>query len=114
MARTVASTSGQRRWAVSTRWREFANCTAMGDYYFFAPENEPPAARLPRERMARRICSHCFVLDRCRRYALVTAQPHGIWGGLTPSERVALLDGAGYSRENHRIASADTAPVRQA
>ncbi|MBX4171721.1 WhiB family transcriptional regulator [Rhodococcus sp. DMU2021] len=37
--------------------------------------------------MARRICSRCPVLESCRRFAVETGQPHGIWGGLTESER---------------------------
>ncbi|MFC9360429.1 WhiB family transcriptional regulator [Rhodococcus sp. NPDC057014] len=90
MTRSVSTAVRGRLRAPST-WRESADCSAMGDYYFFAPEQETAAARLLREDAARSSCARCLVLEPCRRYGLDTAQPHGIWGGLTELERTALL-----------------------
>ncbi|MDF3309605.1 WhiB family transcriptional regulator [Rhodococcus sp. T2V] len=42
--------------------------------------------------MARGIGANCAVLDECRRYALDTAQLHGIWGGLTEPERAECAE----------------------
>lgn len=90
MTRSVSAAARDRLRAPST-WRESADCSGMGDYYFFAPEQETAAARLEREAAARSICARCVVLEPCRRYGLDTAQPHGIWGGLTEWERTVIL-----------------------
>ncbi|MFJ6263110.1 WhiB family transcriptional regulator [Rhodococcus erythropolis] len=86
--------SGRKRWSdFFTDWRVAANCTDLGDYYFFARDGEQASEREKRECAAKSICAECLVLDHCRRYALDTAQSHGIWGGLTGSERRLLRDG---------------------
>lgn len=41
----------------------------------------------PEVRRAKAVCRSCPVLIECLEYALATHQNHGIWGGLTPSER---------------------------
>lgn len=68
-------------------WRFHARCTDFDVDTFFGPPTESHGVRIRRERMARRICSRCPVLESCRRFAAETGQPHGIWGGLTESER---------------------------
>ncbi|MGN5238360.1 WhiB family transcriptional regulator [Rhodococcus sp. SJ-3] len=68
-------------------WRVQARCTGFDIDTFFGPATESYGARTRRERMARRICSRCSVLEHCRRFAVDTGQPHGIWGGLTESDR---------------------------
>jgi WhiB family redox-sensing transcriptional regulator len=40
---------------------------------------------------ARRLCAHCDVWQECRDYALDRDEREGVWGGLTPRERRALL-----------------------
>lgn len=42
---------------------------------------------------ARRICDACPAIDDCRDYALTAREPFGMWGGLTPTERRAILRG---------------------
>jgi WhiB family redox-sensing transcriptional regulator len=43
-----------------------------------------------RERRAKEICSSCPVQTECRDYAIGIREQHGIWGGLTESERRTL------------------------
>lgn len=43
---------------------------------------------------ATRVCGACPVRAECREHAQRTAEPYGIWGGLTPAQRGwALTDG---------------------
>ncbi|MBV6754845.1 WhiB family transcriptional regulator [Rhodococcus opacus] len=62
-------------------WRRHARCRHVDDDLFFDAQN--PAA----EQAAKAICNECPVLFRCRDYAVAAAEPHGIWGGLSPTER---------------------------
>lgn len=41
-----------------------------------------------------RACARCPLLVPCRAYALQTQPPHGIWGGLTETERRKYPEGA--------------------
>ncbi|WP_243858692.1 WhiB family transcriptional regulator [Mycobacterium sp. DL440] len=58
---------------------------------FYPPEHERGATRRARMTQAKMICRDCDVLSQCREYALRTAEPHGVWGALTPQERQLLL-----------------------
>lgn len=79
-----------------TNWQERAACRGPKAAAFFPPlRPEPKAQRLERERLAKRICMGCDVRSACLEYALEIREPHGIWGGLTESERQAHLDGLG-------------------
>ncbi|MDH6284169.1 hypothetical protein M2280_005421 [Prescottella agglutinans] len=66
----------------------------MGDYYFFAADQETESARIRREGAAREICATCVVLVPCRRYALDTEQIHGVWGGLSELDLSKRAGGA--------------------
>jgi WhiB family transcriptional regulator, redox-sensing transcriptional regulator len=46
-----------------------------------------------KEWRAKQICRSCPVLEACRSYALDAAEPYGIWGALTPSERRRMQTG---------------------
>lgn len=72
-------------------WHRKSGCRRMGTELFFAQEGESKHQRLVRERRAKELCSHCRVADLCRSYALDTAEPHGIWGGMSEVERRAAL-----------------------
>jgi WhiB family redox-sensing transcriptional regulator len=39
---------------------------------------------------AKAICQRCRVSPECLRYALVTGQRHGVWGGKSEEERQVL------------------------
>ena len=91
MALTIVSAFRDHLTADPLYWRESAGCTSVDDYFFFAPESETDSARHLRESIARGICGGCAALDLCRRYSLETAQPYGVWGGLTEWERREVL-----------------------
>lgn len=38
-------------------------------------------------RIAKAVCWRCPVLDACREHALAAAEPYGVWGGLSETER---------------------------
>ncbi|WP_328354145.1 WhiB family transcriptional regulator [Mycobacterium sp. NBC_00419] len=58
---------------------------------FFGADGETHTARIGRERAAKTLCQRCPVMVECRRHALATGEPYGIWGGLSASERQQLL-----------------------
>lgn len=68
-------------------WRLHARCGSLGEYYFFAPDNEHPRDRWLREQAAKRICARCPVALICRSQALDNNEAFGIWGGLSESDR---------------------------
>ena len=45
------------------------------------------AAFLGGTEVAKAICAECVVRSECLDYSLEIKEPHGIWGGLNPSER---------------------------
>lgn len=49
-------------------------------------KQNPPADN-PIWKAAKAICARCPVVTECLDHALLTRQPDGVWGGLTPSER---------------------------
>jgi WhiB family redox-sensing transcriptional regulator len=55
---------------------------------FFPPTfGERRDEREMRETRAKAICAECAVRTECLEFALRVREPHGIWGGLTESER---------------------------
>ena len=76
-------------------WQMRAACRNLDSAMFFHPENERGPAKANRDRRAKVICSACPVIESCRRHALAVHEPYGVWGGLTVTERDAVLrDGA--------------------
>ena len=74
-------------------WQRRAACRGPASTLFYppaAPETRP--AREGRERQAKAICAGCPVRVPCREFALTIREQHGIWGGLTETERQALLE----------------------
>ncbi|WP_165988883.1 WhiB family transcriptional regulator [Streptomyces sp. YIM 98790] len=72
-------------------WHSAAACRRDEAGLFFAPSQEPTAARLAREQAAKSVCARCPVLLECREHALVQPEPYGVWGGLTAAERRVVL-----------------------
>ncbi|MFF4961043.1 WhiB family transcriptional regulator [Streptomyces sp. NPDC001222] len=68
-------------------WQSRAACRGMDSSVFFSPMGERGARRRDREERAQSICRTCPVLRACAAFALRTSQTHGVWGGLTESER---------------------------
>ncbi|MGH4031764.1 WhiB family transcriptional regulator [Actinomycetota bacterium Odt1-20B] len=67
------------------QWRSRGACAAADPEIFF-PAGSSSAVVVQTDR-AKRICESCDVVETCLWWAMVTAQPHGIWGGLTERER---------------------------
>jgi WhiB family redox-sensing transcriptional regulator len=47
---------------------------------------------------AKRVCSSCDIQAACLAWALSTGERHGIWGGLSDTERRRLTRAAGQSQ----------------
>jgi WhiB family redox-sensing transcriptional regulator len=74
-------------------WQTRASCRGPQGAAFFPPGHaERREERLEREREAKSICGSCPVSRSCLEYALAIKEPHGIWGGLSETERKQLLD----------------------
>lgn len=70
-------------------WQRNAACVGLdvNDFYPSEKTNVPKSVR--------RTCEGCPVRRECLAYALEYSEPHGVWGGFTPTERRALVRQAG-------------------
>ncbi|MFW9031565.1 WhiB family transcriptional regulator [Corynebacterium striatum] len=71
--------------------RRTNQCTLKPEEPFYHPDGERGRARAQRENRAKAICNSCPVLELCREHALRSAEPYGVWGGMSESERVVAL-----------------------
>jgi len=69
---------------VGDDWRERAACRGYPTSLFFLVDDEKPAQRRDRERMAKALCARCDVVNHCFDAG---REEMGIWGGLTERER---------------------------
>ena len=77
---------------VHETWHLKAACRGPESALFFPPSvAERREDREGREARAKQICYECHVREDCLEFALRVREPHGIWGGLTESERRRLL-----------------------
>ena len=73
---------------VHETWHLEAACRGPESVLFFPPTfGERRDEREMRETRAKAICAECAVRTECLDFALRVREPHGIWGGLTESER---------------------------
>ncbi|WP_034649013.1 WhiB family transcriptional regulator [Corynebacterium vitaeruminis] len=72
-------------------WQLRGACRGKNSEVFYHPDGERGRARMQRELRAKAICDACPVLLACREHALKVAEPYGIWGGLSESERQLVL-----------------------
>jgi WhiB family redox-sensing transcriptional regulator len=73
-------------------WQHAAACRGETASAFYPPiQFERKELRVARERTAKSICHQCAVRQECLAYALRTAEPHGIWGGMNELERRELI-----------------------
>ena len=68
-------------------WQIRGACRGMNSEFFFSPDGERGAARDVREARAKHVCRQCAVMEQCRRHALALPELHGVWGGLSATER---------------------------
>lgn len=64
-------------------WQAYAECREHSPRMFF-PEKGVNVA------YAKGVCARCQVREQCLEYAMQSVEVHGVWGGLTHRERVAL------------------------
>lgn len=72
-------------------WQLDARCRTEPVETFFPPQGTRGAALRRIEMVAKEHCALCPVRDPCRRYAMESREPFGIWGGLSASERSFVL-----------------------
>lgn len=68
-------------------WRERAACKGL-DPNLWVPNTRGEGQ--PLYEPARAVCTTCPVRQPCLDYALANHEEHGMWGGLTPTERAEL------------------------
>lgn len=71
-------------------WMDSAACLSATVDLWYDAEHETQEAKVERVTAARYICERCPVRLECLETALHNVEPHGIWGGLTTSERYSL------------------------
>jgi WhiB family redox-sensing transcriptional regulator len=69
----------------SMAWGGRARCAAADPTLFF-PDGTPAEVRA-KLAAAKRLCAECDVRLPCLRWALLTGQEEGVWGGLGAKER---------------------------
>lgn len=72
-------------------WQLRAACRSVDSAVFFHPEGERGPRRSYRDARAKLVCARCPVIDACRTHAFSVAEPYGVWGGLTETERSTML-----------------------
>ncbi|GAA2154948.1 WhiB family transcriptional regulator [Kitasatospora kazusensis] len=79
--------------AVADRWdwQSRGSCGRADTALFFHPAGERDTEHQEREEAAKAVCAPCPVRIECRRHALQTREPFGVWGGLTEDERHRLV-----------------------
>ncbi len=73
-------------------WQIAAQCRGRDDLFFHPPGEREPL-RGEREAAAKSVCARCPVRRECLAHALESAEPYGVWGGLSETEREVLLHG---------------------
>jgi len=65
------------------RWMTDGACRGVDPSVFFPYE--------PAFDLAKSICARCQVRVECLDYAISGREEYGVWGGLSPQERVVLM-----------------------
>ena len=73
----------------------------MGPELFF-PVGEKEEVAAAQTAAAKQVCARCEVRLHCLAYALAARVEAGVWGGLSPSERMALAQRRSRGRVNGR------------
>lgn len=79
------------------KWHDSANCKGMETNIFFTESTNKQYKK--NTALARAVCNKCKVRSECLNYALTENVPFGIWGGLSPRERSAVI--RKYKLENY-------------
>lgn len=85
-------------------WRHDAACRSLDPTVFFSPDAfENKQEKEEREVAAKAVCTGCRVRDECLDYAIKAGERYGIWGGMTPHERRALLRRRTREADSERV-----------
>ena len=93
---TIRSTTGRPRPGRAgprrdiQQWRTSAACGGVANLFYKTDLDSEEQTR-HRVTKAKAVCEKCPVRPQCAAHALTVAEPHGIWGGFTESERALLL-----------------------
>ena len=80
-----------RPW-IERNWQDEAACRGPLAPAFYPPShNERRTDRAAREARAKSICAGCHVRRACLDHALAEGERHGVWGGLSETERRDLV-----------------------
>lgn len=75
-------------WDEDVGWQDLAACRGADPNLFFPPQHqELKEERIAREAQAKAICAQCPVRRSCLEFALTTREPHGVWGGMSETDR---------------------------
>lgn len=88
-----------------TDWRDNGLCTTHPEPDLWYPDGNSGRYFLQTEE-AKEICRHCPVMEACRQWSLERREAHGVWGGLSPRERQAILRRRGHGTGRPRKARA--------
>ena len=69
-------------------WHTYAACRGMGTALFFPPIDVGNTTAIASYKSARVICSGCVVRPLC--LAVGAVEREGLWGGLSPRERMRV------------------------
>jgi WhiB family redox-sensing transcriptional regulator len=69
-------------------WADDAACLGMPTEMFFVEGTQDDRSSIQRYRLAKAVCAHCPVMIECARYALARPEVYGVWGGMSPRERL--------------------------
>jgi WhiB family redox-sensing transcriptional regulator len=69
-------------------WQLQGSCRDHSVETFF-PDSVRGQAWIEAVNLAKRICRSCPVIEDCRDFAVKTQERWGIWGALTPAERLS-------------------------
>jgi WhiB family transcriptional regulator, redox-sensing transcriptional regulator len=81
-------TTGLRGTPGEADWRELSACRQEDPELFFPLV--PAGPGLAQIERAKAVCGRCQVRAECLRFAIETAQDHGVWGGTSEEERRVL------------------------
>lgn len=68
-------------------WHRHALCGEVDTEVFFPADEERPPQRRLRERVAKAVCAACPVRQPCALHAMAHRELHGVWGGLSETDR---------------------------
>jgi WhiB family redox-sensing transcriptional regulator len=106
-ARTISSAAGRPRLGSAAprrdvaQWRTLAACGSDATL-FYKSDLDSEEQTQHRVTKAKAVCKRCPVRPQCAAYALAVAEPYGIWGGFTESERARLIT-IGWRRYADRL-----------